>query len=131
MSGRRQRRGQAARGRGRAMAERVSRGAARFARGRGREARGGDQEYQNEVASVQSVVVDATAVRVSEEWILSTGLALVGFNPKRQQVRAALNVERFRAFYGVSPKAIAEVHKDLIEQMGTLDTKYFSCPSVG
>ena len=64
------------------MAERVSRGAARFARGRGREARGGDQE----VASVQSVVVDATAVRVSEEWILSTGLALVGFNPKRQQV---------------------------------------------
>ena len=45
--------------------------------------------------------------------ILVFGLSLVGFESSRQQVREELNIRRFRSHYGVGPKAIEALIKDL------------------
>lgn len=44
---------------------------------------------------------------------LADGLSYVGFDYSRQKCREALLVRRFRAHYGVGPKAIAAVFSDL------------------
>ena len=57
-------------------------------------------------------VVEATE-EMTEPFILSKGLSLVGFPRSRQKVRHGLNGERFRSFYGVGPKAVTSILKDL------------------
>jgi hypothetical protein len=47
--------------------------------------------------------------------MLSIGLLLVGFHFSRQDVSHTLNVDRFRSFYGISPEAMLQMYRDLIE----------------
>eukprot|EP00985_Skeletonema_marinoi_P034637 scaffold44477_cov212-Skeletonema_marinoi.AAC.1 len=42
--------------------------------------------------------------------ILVMGLSWVNINEKRQQVRQALNVERFKSFFGVEPSTLKDVY---------------------
>jgi hypothetical protein len=50
---------------------------------------------------------------LDEKDVLSLGLSLVGFKGDRQNVGDTLNNRRFRAFYGVGPKALARLFNDL------------------
>ncbi len=45
--------------------------------------------------------------------VMSFGLDMVGFGAKRQTVQDSLNMQRFRAHFGVGPKAIVAMLKDL------------------
>ena len=45
--------------------------------------------------------------------MLRLGLQLVGFNDSRQRVRNSLSVDRFRAHYGIGPRASASLLADL------------------
>ena len=67
-----------------------------------------------------------TPSAITEEWMLRTGLTFVGFPPSRQKVRTIQNLSRFKAFYGVGPKALVALHNDLLEEgIGSLDAKDF------
>lgn len=61
---------------------------------------------------------------LNEEAVLSLGLSLVGF-PDFRQRSEVVNVRRFRAFYGVSPKALAALYADLYNIMPKMDTTKF------
>jgi hypothetical protein len=61
---------------------------------------------------------------MTESFILSKGLSLVGFPSSRQKVRHSLNVERFRSFYGVGPKAATAILKDL-EKKAEMEISHF------
>lgn len=51
---------------------------------------------------------------MTDQSILSFGLAQVGFGEKRQvKARMSLNVKRFRAFYGVGPQTVKAIFDDL------------------
>jgi hypothetical protein len=50
---------------------------------------------------------------MTESGTLVLGLSLVGFGAGRQKVRTALNIKRFRAHFGIGPKAVAAMWKDL------------------
>ena len=50
---------------------------------------------------------------MGSEWILSFGLGIVGFGPARQHVSDDLNIKRFRSHFGIGPKAILSIAKDL------------------
>ena len=50
--------------------------------------------------------------------ILAFGLTLVGFDSSRQQVTEDKNIRQFRGHYGVGPKAIAALIKDLKPDSG-------------
>ncbi len=52
----------------------------------------------------------------SEATILKEGLSCVGFPDQRQNCRLQLKRDRFRAFYGVSPKSVQSVIKDLADK---------------
>lgn len=53
---------------------------------------------------------------LTEDYILSFGLQKVNFEEKRQQrVNQKKNVERFKAHYGPTPKAVLNIFKDLKE----------------
>ncbi|KAK1744412.1 hypothetical protein QTG54_004945 [Skeletonema marinoi] len=47
--------------------------------------------------------------------ILVMGLSWVNINEKRQQVRQALNVERFKSFFGVEPSTLKDVYSKLVD----------------
>jgi DDE superfamily endonuclease len=58
--------------------------------------------------------------------MLSTGLTYVGFSAERQRVRLSLNLDRFKAHYGVLPKALVALYNDFPEVTAdTLDIKDF------
>jgi hypothetical protein len=44
---------------------------------------------------------------------LRLGLSLVGFDEQRQKVSDELNLDRFHAFFGIGPKAVAALYNDL------------------
>jgi hypothetical protein len=48
-----------------------------------------------------------------ENFMLSKGLSLVGFDEKRQRVTKSQNEERFQAFYGVGSKPVSALYNDL------------------
>lgn len=45
--------------------------------------------------------------------VLNFGLSLVGFRDERQKCSDALNLRRFRAHYGIGPKAVNALISDL------------------
>lgn len=55
--------------------------------------------------------------------IRELGLSLVGFGTMRQQVSDKLNTDRFRAFYGVSPKALESLFICLQDKFGESSAK--------
>lgn len=57
------------------------------------------------------------ASNLSSNDLLELGLSYVGFGPERQNVSDDTNVSRFRAHYGVGPKAVKALIGDL-EQNG-------------
>ncbi|KAL7536423.1 hypothetical protein ACHAWF_013824 [Thalassiosira exigua] len=60
-----------------------------------------------------------------EAAILSLGLQQVGFSSKRQQsVRSELNGQRFKAHFGVGPKTIRSLAKDVKRGFPSFDIKY-------
>ncbi|KAL3789737.1 hypothetical protein HJC23_006730 [Cyclotella cryptica] len=68
-----------------------------------------------------------TAVKISDDEMLSFGLRCVGFKENRhQRANCHLNLERFRSNYGVGPPAVSAMWIDLINQLSdmTLDLKY-------
>jgi hypothetical protein len=62
---------------------------------------------------------------LDEDDILSLGLTLVGFSAFRQQVSYAKNIRRFRAFYGVSPRALKALYADLFNLIPDIDATVF------
>jgi len=54
-----------------------------------------------------------TIVVPTEAEMLRLGLSLVGFGEKRQGVSPKLNISRFRAHYGIGPKATSKMLADL------------------
>lgn len=50
---------------------------------------------------------------MTSENLMACALSKVGFDHKRQHVRHALNLERFNAFFGVGPRALASLFNDL------------------
>lgn len=86
--------------------------------GRGRD---GPQLPQEQPQQAEEIVNDTT--HVSEEEMMSFGLALAGFPGRRQNVRHELNLSRFRSFYGVSPKAIAKMFNSLVSADAIKSTK--------
>ena len=52
--------------------------------------------------------------------ILSIGLFLAGFKDERQYISQRLKLERFRSFYGIGPKAMLEMYKDLCANGGKI-----------
>ena len=55
--------------------------------------------------------------------ILAFGLEAVGFGQKRQQVQMKLNMTRFKAHYGVGPRTIQALYKDLKEKYKSTELK--------
>jgi hypothetical protein len=57
----------------------------------------------------------ATVTHLSPEAnkMMSYGLSLVGFGNKRQKCQQALSVRRFRAHYGIGPRAVQQLVSDL------------------
>ena len=49
----------------------------------------------------------------SSNAILADGLSFVGFGEERQQCGKELSVKRFRAYYGIGPRAIKALIADL------------------
>lgn len=45
--------------------------------------------------------------------LLSLGLSLIGFGPSRQKVRNELKLRRWRAHYGIGPKAVFKLMEDM------------------
>jgi hypothetical protein len=63
---------------------------------------------------------------LDEDKMLSFGLSLVGFDQTtRQTVCRELQLQRFCAFFGVGPKALACLYRDLSAQMMAIDPQYF------
>jgi hypothetical protein len=61
-----------------------------------------------------------------EDKMLSFGLSLVGFDrTTRRTICRELQLRRFRAFFGVGPKALACLYRDLSAQMMAIDPQYF------
>ena len=61
--------------------------------------------------NVRGVKLPTNTSKESE--LLAYGLACAGFGQERQRCREMLNIRRFRAHYGVSPKAIAALVHDM------------------
>lgn len=103
-----------------------NRGGRAAGRGRGRAGRGetsqaltmdmqiDQQQHENHV-----VVPGNAQPIVTADSLMASALAKVGFAGKRQDVRLALNLQRFRAFFGVGPKALAALFNDLIDRNET------------
>lgn len=83
------------------------------ARGSGRGRRGGHQAARAPPPPPAQQPQPSSVL--TEAAILKHGLCFVGFPSERQNVRLSFNRDRFRAFYGVSPKAVQAVIKDLAE----------------
>jgi hypothetical protein len=81
--------------------------------GRGREGRG---------RSYGTTVSDANQP-TTEEFVLSTGLSLVGLDARRQNVSTKLNNKRFRSFFGMGPKSVAELYDKILDKFGESDWK--------
>jgi hypothetical protein len=64
---------------------------------------------------------------LDEDEMLSFGLSLVGFDQTTgRTVCRELQLRRFRAFFGVGPKALACLYRDLSAQMiAAIDPQYF------
>jgi hypothetical protein len=90
---------------------------------------GGREEGINPPAVLQEHPAQDAAMRVillDEKAIQSWGLTLVGFPRIRQEgVSDATNTARFRAHFGVGPKALSELHSDLATIMPKIDIKEF------
>lgn len=63
---------------------------------------------------------------VTDEDILSYGLLLVGFDKSRQKVTIELNLERFKAHFGVGHSTVRGLFQDLKEANPTVDNKVFN-----
>ena len=80
-------------------------------RGHGRGGRGGrgGRTSRGSVARVHHVTQQLNDLAVDvdgETALLESGPTFVGFPSARQKVKEALNHQRFRAFYGIGPKAM-------------------------
>jgi hypothetical protein len=66
--------------------------------------------------------ITVVAARIyDEDSILAIALGFVGFPPTRQKKGKELKLRRFRAFFGVGPKALAELSNDLATSMTNFD----------
>jgi hypothetical protein len=115
------------RGRGDARGLGRGRGDARGsgdARGQG-QGRGGDGI--NVPVPGQHPAQDAAGrvILLDEKSMQSWGLTLVGFAQFRQGVCDETNTRRFRAYFGVGPKALSELYSDLATLMPKIDIKEF------
>ena len=81
-------------------------------RGHGRAARGG-RGGRGSAARVHQQPDQSVGSLVDDSSLLESGLTFVGFPSARQKVREALNHQQFRAFYGVSPKAVTLIFCDV------------------
>jgi hypothetical protein len=59
--------------------------------------------------------------RLDDQSLLSLGLTLAGFPEFRQKVDDNLKMRRFRAFFGMSPKAMVALYHDLITVFPKVD----------
>ena len=71
------------------------------------------KQSKDRSTKIKSASVSKTLRTWTDDDVLDFGLSLVGFGTKRQKVRPEQNTKRFRAHYGVGPKAIAALLKDL------------------
>ena len=53
---------------------------------------------------------------LTDEDILFFGLYYAGFEETRQKVRANLNIDRFKAFFGPEPRTVRDLFYDLQEK---------------
>jgi DDE superfamily endonuclease len=81
--------------------------------GRGRGGQGRDDQGRGQRQMEQATHLGGNLPNYDCKDFLRLGLALVGFNDKRQLVTDELNQRRFIAFFGVGPKALASLFTDL------------------
>lgn len=105
---------------------------ARHARARAGRLSNSDSSDENNNASESksndsSVDDDDAAINIpSESEILSFGLLEVGITEQRQgRVRHCRNVEKFKSHYGVGPKTVWALYKDLKKEFPTMRLKYY------
>ncbi len=71
------------------------------------------------------------ASNLSSDDLLELGLSYVGFGPERQNVSDDTNVSRFRAHFGVGPKAVKALIGDLEQNGQNVTPKNCLCRFAG
>ena len=61
-------------------------------------------------------IVSGRVMLLTDEDILFFGLSYAGFEETRQNVRANLNIDRFKAFFGPEPRTVKDLLYDLKEK---------------
>jgi hypothetical protein len=84
---------------------------------------GGNQNDGSHQVCAGAAVADGARI-YNEENVLALGLELVGFPPHRQMTAKTLKLRRFRSFFGVGPKALAELCHDLSRSTAHFDNTF-------
>lgn len=59
---------------------------------------------------------------LTADYILRVGLIWVGIGEKRQKVRVAASITRFKSFYGVEPRTIKDAYQSFVDHSVEDDT---------
>jgi hypothetical protein len=73
-----------------------------------------DARMKSDYVAAPFCSINKLSCNINVKSVISFGLDMAGFEAKRQTVRDSLNMQRFRAHFGVGPETIVAMLKDLL-----------------